>query len=120
MCVIVQPATKSSSVAVALVSMRCGWKPQRPSSLDRAIEKHPPNEAEISSSGLVPRPSANRVRKEYCVLELTPLSVVKVTSSSCSFAFHMAKAFQFKNDKAKCYAFADCPANILLVARHTF
>src|ERR1700747_1731196 len=101
MCVIVQPAAKSSSVAVAVVSIRCGWKPQRPSSLDKAIEKHPPNEAAISSSGLVPQLSANRVRKEYCVLKRTPLSVVKVPAPSWRFPFQTAEASRFINGEAK-------------------
>src|SRR6266550_2441872 len=78
MRVSVQPAAISSTVAVAIVSMRCGWKPERLSSFESAMEKQPPRDAAINSSGLVPMPCTKRVRNEYCVLFSTPLSVLNV------------------------------------------
>src|ERR1051326_2859404 len=57
--------------------------------------KQPLSEAAISSSGLVPMPSANSVACEYWVLERTPLSVVSVPSPPCRLPFQVAEAFLF-------------------------
>src|SRR5256886_11412681 len=94
MRVSVQPTAKSSKVAMALVSMRCGWKPERPSSLDRAMEKQPPKDAAINSSGLVPMPCTKRVRNEYCVLFSTPLSVLNVPVPSRRVPFQITDALR--------------------------
>src|SRR5437870_12974299 len=75
--------------------MRCGWKPERPSSLDRAMEKQPPRDAAINSSGLVPMPWAKRVRNEYCVLFSTPLSVVNVPVPCRRVPFQTTEALRF-------------------------
>src|SRR6266481_882278 len=74
--------------------MRCGWKPERPSSLDRAMEKQPPRDAAINSSGLVPMPCRKRVRNEYCVLFSTPLSVVNVPVPCRRVPFQMTEALR--------------------------
>src|SRR5207248_1388877 len=75
-------------------SMRCGWKPERLSSLDRAMEKQPPRDAAINSSGLVPMPCRKRVRNEYCVLFSTPLSVVNVPVPCRRVPFQMTEALR--------------------------
>jgi hypothetical protein len=124
--VIVQPAAKSSSVAVAIVSILSGWKPLSPSSRERAMLKQPLSEAAISSSGLVPMPSANSVAWEYWVLKRTPLSVVRVPSPPCRVPFQVAEAFLFimRADQdwgARQAKYGHCGkrANIFLAARDT-
>jgi hypothetical protein len=86
--------------------------------------KQPLSEAAMSSSGLVPIPSANSVAWEYWVLERTPLSVVSVPSPPCRFPFQVAEAFLFimmaDQDwgvrEAK-YAHCGEPANIFSAGR---
>src|SRR5678816_1509744 len=78
--------------------MRWGWKPERPSSLARNMEKHPPKDAAINSSGLVPMPCAKRVWNEYRVSESTPLSVVIVPVPSRRVPFQTTDAFRFINN----------------------
>ena len=63
-------------------------------------EAIPLNDAAINSSGLVPRPAAKRVRKEYCVSASTPLSVLNVPAPSRRVPFQITEALRsmIKND----------------------
>src|SRR4029077_18355385 len=58
------------------------------------MEKQPPSEAAISSSGLVPIPYAKRVRKEYWILLSAPLSVLIVPLPSRRLPFQTADALR--------------------------
>src|SRR5688572_5719758 len=69
--------------------------PAFPSWADSAIEKQPACAAAISSSGFVPFPSSNRVLKEYCVLDKTPLSVDTTPLPSFKPPRHTAEPFLF-------------------------
>src|SRR5258708_15146161 len=78
--------------------MLAGAKPALPSSLDSAIEKQPACAAAISSSGLVPLPSAKRLVNEYWVSDSTPLSVEIVPLPSLRLPLHSADALRFMAD----------------------
>src|SRR4051794_20193959 len=93
--VIVKPPPSLSSVTVAVVPMRSGVIPALPSSADKAIEKQPACAAAISSSGLVPMPSAKRVENEYWVSLRTPLSVEIEPLPSCRPPCQTADALRF-------------------------
>src|SRR6185436_21172344 len=75
--------------------MDSGVMPALPSSAENAIEKQPACAAPISSSGLVPTPSSNRVLNEYCVFDSTPLSVEIVPLPVLRSPFHIAEAERF-------------------------
>src|SRR6185312_1326508 len=90
--VTVKPASVFSNVTVHLASMLWGVMLAFPSSLLRAMAKHPAWAAAMSSSGLVPTPFSNRVLNEYWVLESTPLAVETVPLPSLSPPFHCALA----------------------------
>src|SRR3984893_5240073 len=75
--------------------MLSGVKPSPPNSLESAIEKQRGWAAAISSSGLVPLPSAKRLVNEYWVSESTPLSVEIVPLPSLRLPFHSADALRF-------------------------
>ncbi len=60
------------------------------------MEKQPPSEAAMSSSGLVPMPLAKRVLKEYCVSARTPLSVLIVPEPCRRLPRQTAEAWRFK------------------------
>src|ERR1700722_16024495 len=90
----VQPASSFSSVSAAVVSKLSGTMPAAVSCPERAMEKHPACAAAISSSGFVPFPSSNRVEKEYCVFDSTPLSVEIFPLPSLIEPFHTAEALR--------------------------
>src|SRR6187549_2319139 len=90
--VMANPSSSLSSDTLAEVRMLAGVRPNVPSCADNAIEKHPACAAAISSSGLVPLPSSNRVLNEYCVLANTPLSDEIVPLPSFRPPFHSADA----------------------------
>src|SRR3984893_18543220 len=75
--------------------MLSGVKPSPPNSLESAIEKQRGWAAAISSSGLVPLPSAKRLVNEYWVSESTPLSVEIVPLPSLRLPFQSADALRF-------------------------
>src|SRR5206468_1804931 len=82
----------TSSVSLAEVSIESGVKPASPSCAERAIVKQPACAAAISSSGLVPVPSAKRELNEYCVSLSVPLWVEIVPLPSFRLPFHTADA----------------------------
>ena len=65
----------TSSVSTAVVSIESGVMPALVISALSAMVKHPAWAAAISSSGLVPTPSAKRALKLYCVPFNVPLCV---------------------------------------------
>src|SRR5688572_6085773 len=90
--VIENPSPTFSNDTLADVRMLAGVRPIVPSCADSAIEKQPACAAAISSSGLVPLPSSNRVLNEYWVLARTPLSDEIVPLPSFKPPFHSADA----------------------------
>src|SRR5258705_830808 len=91
----VNPASVFPNVTAAVVSMLSAVSPALANWPESAMEKHPAWAAAISSSGLVPMPSSNRVLNEYWALESTPLSVDIVPFPSLSPPRQTAEAFRF-------------------------
>lgn len=78
-----------------VVSRLSAVKPASFSTKLSFIVKQPAWAAAMSSSGLVPMPSANRELNEYWVLSRTVLWVVKVPFPSLPEPFQTAVAFRF-------------------------
>src|SRR5690606_31586541 len=89
--VIENPSPTFSTCTFAVVSIRSGWTPARPSTPDSAIEKQPACAAAISSSGFVPGASSKRDPNEYRP-SYAPLAIRIVPFPSLNVPDHSAVA----------------------------
>src|SRR5579862_2776330 len=96
----VNPASVFSNFTTADVSSDSAVSPASPSWALSAIVKQPACAAAISSSGLVPMPSAKRVLNEYCVSFRTPLCVEIVPLPSFKPPSHTALALRSINSSS--------------------